>query len=78
MGVRVANGTVGAGMVAVCVNVGEAGINNVAVGVITAGVHAHRLNNRIVETSRLDLLVRLTLIFIPLTLPFDFTSQPMC
>ena len=76
-GVMVANIAVGAGTVTVCVNVGETGIN-VAIGVGTEGTHAHRLSNRMVETSRLDFLIRLTLISVPLTLPFDFTFQPVC
>ena len=58
------------GIIAVSVNVGEAGIN-VAVGVVTEGLHAQTLSNRIVKTSRLDLLVSLALISIPLTLRFE-------
>ena len=76
-GVMVANIAVGPGTVAVCVNVGEAGIN-VAVGVVTEGLHAHRLSNRMIETSRLDSLICLTLISIPLMLLSDVTFQPVC
>ena len=61
------------GIIAVSVNVGEAGIN-VAVGVVTEGLHAQTLSNRIVKTSRLDLLVSLALISIPLTLRFESRS----
>jgi len=70
----VANTTVGTGMV-VCVRVGEAGIDTV-VGVVNEGVHAHRLSHRMIETSRLNLLIRLTLISIPLTRLFNFMLQP--
>jgi hypothetical protein len=76
-GVKVAGLAVDIGIIAVGVNVGEAGIN-VAVGVMTEGLHAQRLNNRIVEASRLDLLISLTLISIPLMLRFEFTFQPVC
>jgi hypothetical protein len=65
------------GIIAVRVNVGEAGFN-VAVGVVTEGLHAQTLSNTIVETSRLDLLISLTLITVPLTLRFEFTFQPAC
>ena len=54
-------------IIAARVNVGEAGIN-VAVGVVTKGLHAQALSNKIVATSRLDLLISLTLISTPLTL----------
>ena len=57
------------GRIAVRVNVGEAEIN-VAVGVAMEGLHAQTLSNRIVDTSRLDLLNSLTLLPIPLTLGF--------
>ena len=66
-GVKGTGIAVDAGIITVGVNVDEAGIN-VAVGVVTEGLHAHTLSSRIVETSSLDLLIRLTLISIPLTL----------
>ena len=76
-GVMVAGIAVELEIIAVRVNVGEAGINS-AVGVVTEGLHAQTPSNRIVEASRLNLLIRLTLISIPLTLQFEFTFQPVC
>lgn len=76
-GVMVAGIAVDIGVIAVGVKVGEADIN-VAVGVGTEGLHAQTASNRIVEASRLNLLIRLTLISIPLTLQFEFTFQPVC
>ena len=73
----VAKIAVGTGMVAVCVNAGEARIN-VAVGVVIEGLHAHRLSSRMIETSSLDFSIRLTFISIPLKPPSDFTFQPVC
>jgi len=64
------------GIIAAGVNVGEAGIN-VAVGVVTEGLHAQTLSNRIVKTRRLDLLIGLTLISIPLTLRFGSRSSQL-
>src|SRR5690349_5326657 len=75
-GVMVAGIAVELEIIAVRVNVGEAGINS-AVGVVTEGLHAQTLSNRIVATSRLDLLISLTLISIPLTLRFESRSSQL-
>jgi hypothetical protein len=75
-GVKGTGIAVDGGIIAVGVNVGEAGIN-VAVGVVTEGLQAQTLSNRIVETSSLDLLISLTLISIPLTLRFESRSSQL-
>ena len=72
---------VGEGMiinaVAVGVEVGNVGIR-VAVGVVTEGLHALRLSERINKISKLSFLLRFMFVSIPLTPRFELMFQPVC
>ena len=77
---------VGEGMIinAVAVGVGDSGVNvgnagiGVAVGVVTEGLHALKLRERINKISKLILLLRFMFVSIPLTPRFELMFQPVC